>query len=206
MASSLPQKILALLSQMDGLTDREITDRLFGKGKAQQPVNNAARRLAKGGRLTRKRREDGLIGNYLNPAAHPDHEPPERPLAYTADDLSEDRLKHHLCDWLRSRGWQTRVAWARERGIDIMATRGDEKWIVEVKGIGSRPEMRVNYFIGILGEILQRMTDPKARYSIALPDVPQFHRLWERLPALAKQRTQISALFVAADGKVTERN
>ncbi len=62
--------------------------------------------------------------------------------------------------------------------------------------------MRVNYFIAMLGEVLQRMSLPNARYSIALPDMVQFRRLWERLPALARQRTSITALFVSADGSV----
>ncbi len=63
--------------------------------------------------------------------------------------------------------------------------------------------MRVNYFIGILGETLQRMSDPDARYSIALPDLQQFRRLWDRLPELAKRRTQITAIFVSESGKVS---
>lgn len=62
----------------------------------------------------------------------------------------------------------------------------------------------MNYFLSILGETLQRMEDPGASYSIALPDLPQFKRLWERLPNAAKARTGISALFVRADGDVTE--
>jgi len=42
------------------------------------------------------------------------------------------------------------------------------------------------------------------RYSIALPDLPQFRGLWSRLPSLAKSRTQITALFVKASGEVDE--
>jgi hypothetical protein len=64
--------------------------------------------------------------------------------------------------------------------------------------------MRVNYFIGILGEILQRMDDPNAKYSIALPDMKQFRGLWERLPHVAKERIQITALFIDPQGAVTE--
>jgi hypothetical protein len=45
--------------------------------------------------------------------------------------------------------------------------------------------MRVNYFLGALGEILQRMEDPTAKYSIALPDLQQFRNLWKKLPSLA---------------------
>jgi hypothetical protein len=62
--------------------------------------------------------------------------------------------------------------------------------------------MRVNYFIAMLGEVLQRMSLRDARYSIALPDMVQFRRLWERLPELARQRTGITAMFVSAEGAV----
>ena len=73
-----------------------------------------------------------------------------------------------------------------------------------MKGGGSLDPMRVNYFLAVLGEALQRMDDPAARYSIALPDMKQFRGLWSRLPALAKTRTQITALFVAPSGDVVE--
>jgi len=62
--------------------------------------------------------------------------------------------------------------------------------------------MRINYFLSMLGETLQRMDDPAARYSIALPDMAQYRSLWERLPALAKERTTIDILFVDADGNI----
>lgn len=61
----------------------------------------------------------------------------------------------------------------------------------------------VNYFIAILGELLQRMDDASARYSIALPNI-RFRGLWARLPHLAKSRPQISALFVDGSGRVEE--
>jgi hypothetical protein len=63
--------------------------------------------------------------------------------------------------------------------------------------------MRVNYFLMILGETLQRMSDEGAQYSIALPDMPQYRNLWGRLPPLAKARTTISCLFVSESGEVT---
>lgn len=71
-----------------------------------------------------------------------------------------------------------------------------------LEGAGSLQPMRVNYFLAILGETLQRMGDASACYSIALPDMPQFRNLWGRLPDLAKQRTKITALFVSADGQI----
>lgn len=101
-------------------------------------------------------------------------------------------------------GYEVKVAMGFERGIDIDARRGKERWIIEVKGPGSRPEMRVNYFIAMLGELLQRMDDESARYSIALPDIPQFRRLWDRLPQLARDRTGISAIFVSLDSGIDQ--
>jgi hypothetical protein len=64
--------------------------------------------------------------------------------------------------------------------------------------------MRVNYFLNVLGELLQRMDDPEARYSIGLPNLPPFRGLWQRLPVLAKLRTAITALFVDGGGNVIE--
>ena len=197
---------MLLVGKTPGLTDRQITTHLLGASAAQQPINIAARGLAGKGRLVRRRRDDGLIGNFpVGAAAASTPQKDEvRTAAASNEDLSEDKLKHHLREWLRSSGWEVEVAWGHERGIDIRGFRDGKRWVIEVKGIGSRPEMRVNYFIGILGETLQRMDDPAAKYSIALPDVPQFRRLWDRLPRLAKQRTKISALFVSANRLVTE--
>ena len=131
----------------------------------------------------------------------------QRPQAITkdkSDSLSEYKLKGHLEKWLHEQDWKSDIAWGNARGADIVATRDRERWVIEVKGIGSRPPMRVNYFLAILGETLQRMDDPRAKYSIALPDVQQFRNLWQRLPHIAKERTEITALFVSEDGSVTE--
>lgn len=116
--------------------------------------------------------------------------------------LSEDEIKAVLEDWLGKNGWETKIAWGRTPGIDIEAVMPGKRWVIEVKGPGSRPQMRVNYFLAILGETLQRLSDADARYSIALPDLPQYRRLWERLPDLAKSKTGISILFISQNRKV----
>ena len=84
------------------------------------------------------------------------------------------------------------------RGIDVDAYKGTERWVIEVKGCGSRSAMRVNYFLSMLGEILQRMDDPNARYSIAFPDMKQYRGLWGRLPKWARRR-MVSVLFFALE-------
>jgi hypothetical protein len=116
--------------------------------------------------------------------------------------MSEDALKKVLERWLIDQGWTVEIAWARAQGIDLHAQRNGVRWIIEAKGQGTLPAMRVNYFIGALGETLQRMKDPAASYSIALPDLKQFRNLWSRLPRLARERTKITALFVRPGGEV----
>jgi hypothetical protein len=120
------------------------------------------------------------------------------------DGPSEDDVKRGVEAWLVASGWQVQVKWGRDKGIDIEATKDGARWIIEAKGCGSRDQMRGNYFVSLLGELLQRMNDPDARYAVALPDMKQFRGLWARLPDLAKARARISVLFVDAAGHVDE--
>jgi hypothetical protein len=203
---SVADQILTEVISSPGVTDKWLAERIFGKGAPQQRVNGECRRLADAGKLVRRQRADGLIGNFiggdgssavrnLSPANDPD---------VMASIFTEDAVKRHLETWLIQSGWLVQIAWARSRGVDIAATREGEKWLIEVKGEGSLNAMRVNYFLAMLGELLQRMDDESAKHSIALPDLKQFRNLWSRLPGLAKRRTGITALFVRPDGFVEE--
>ncbi len=118
------------------------------------------------------------------------------------DGFDEDAIKAYLKRWLEDQGWSVKVAWGKNHGVDIEAIKDGEYWLIEAKGPGSRQAMQHNYFLGTLGETLQRMENEKARYSIAFPDMPVYRGLWRRLPTLAKQRTGIDMLLVAEDGKV----
>lgn len=200
----LSKRLLELVAKEPGLTDRELTDRLLGASAPQQRVNQVARQLAKRGKILRQKRSDGLIGNYAGSSDQLPREPAPIRTSKASDGLQEDEVKRYLKLWLESRGWQVEVKWRHEPGTDIVANQMGQTWLIEVKGSGSRQQMRVNYFLSILGAILQRMESRSARYSIALPDMKQFRGLWERLPKLAKSRTEITALFVAANGEVEE--
>ena len=87
--------------------------------------------------------------------------------------------------------------------MDIEAKRGGERWVIQVREEAPNPAI-ANSFAAVLGHILQKMNDPQSKYSVALPDVTPFRRLWERLPETAKDRTGITALFVDPTGTVTE--
>jgi hypothetical protein len=199
---TLAQQILEAVQKQPGITDRWLAEALFGPGTPPQPVNGECRRMVDQGLIDRNIRPDGLIGNYctgkeIGPLTAPALAPPTNDTVFT-----EDQLKTVLQGWLEAQGWRVEVAWAKTRGIDLHARRGEERWIIEAKGSGSLDAMRVNYFLGVLGETLQRMDDQNAAYSIALPDVKQFRNLWTRLPLLAKQRTKITVLFAKSDGQV----
>ena len=58
------QRIMELLGLSPGLSDREITDVLFGHTANQQPVNQTCRKLVSQGLLARRQRSDGRIGNF----------------------------------------------------------------------------------------------------------------------------------------------
>lgn len=207
----LSEDVFQQVVRTPGRTDRELADILLGPGSRQQPVNQAARALAKQGRIVRRRRPgDNLTGNYppangggmRNMKTTVSEASSDSRNKKSTSDASEEELKKHLRKWLDLQGWKTTIAWGKAHGVDILAEREHERWIIEVKGCGSRSAMRVNYFISILGELLQRMQNEAWRYSIALPDLPQYRNLWSRLPGLAKTRTTISALFVKPDGSV----
>jgi len=201
----LKESIFALVRSVPGLSDREIADRLLGSRTALARVNQPARSLAAEGLTARRRRYDGILGNY--PAAV--SQGPSLPAAggesiEAVDPLSEDEVQRKLQAWLEGIGWNVVVTWGRSQGIIIDALQSGRRWVIEAKGRRSLDPMQVNHFLRVLGELLQQMRDPHAKYSVALPDLPQFRRLWNRLPDPAKRRTGISALFVDDAGRVRE--
>ena len=143
----------------------------------------------------------GLIGNYPAKGENITFSTVKK-VSSALEDLQEEDIKRILSDKLIADGWTVTTAWGKTRGVDIDAVRGKERWLIEIKGPGSRNPMRNNYFIGILGEILQRMDDPNARYTIAFPNIDKYRRLWNELPELAKKRTQIDLLLVDKDGTI----
>ncbi|MFZ2414298.1 MAG: hypothetical protein WAW16_08790 [Candidatus Cryosericum sp.] len=191
---TLKEQILAELKN-GPMSDRELADKLLGLRAPPQSINQTCRQLSKKGIIMRTTKP---IKNMLATAEHI----PQIIKKEEDSPLSEEAIKKILNDHLLGEGWQTKVAWGGAHGIDIDARRGLERWIIEVKGSGSRNPMRVNYYVSILGEVLQRMDDPSARYSIALPNMQQSRNLWMRLPALAKRCTAIGAIFVSENGTI----
>lgn len=198
---ALKDEILRYLEEHPGATDTEL-EKAFAKN--HQHINITCRGLAEKGMIIRRKNPDkgNYIGNFLMKVETASPAEKEHTMM---DDcvLQEEDLKHLLYAYLIKEGWSVEVAWGHNPGVDIDARKDGKRWLIEVKGPGSRQPMRVNYFIGILGEILQRMDDPDARYSIALPDMKQYRGLWKRLPQLAKERTTIDMLLIDVKGNIT---
>lgn len=210
-------KIVSTLSKLGAMCDDCLSS--ASMVKPRQTVNTECRFLEQENALTRSKQlcprcKLSKITNHLEStgkqvveklsASRPDPATLSAIKNHDVEALSEDEIKQVLSDWLSNDGWDVKVAWGRTPGIDVEATRGSERWVIEAKGPGSRQPMRVNYFIGILGETLQRMDDPEAQYAIALPDLQQYRRLWGRLPELAKKRTKISILLVSLSGEIEQ--
>lgn len=187
--------VIQLLSVTGPLND-EITARL-GVSR-RQTVNQLCRRLERRRILIRQRGSQGKILNRLS------GQPLEAALTETADApaalLSEDEVKHAIKAHLESRGYHVEVKWGRERGIDIEASGPAGRLLLEAKGeVASQPQ-QTNYFIGALGELVQRMTDPQARYGLALPDNAFNRGLVARLPRLAWDRLNLGVYLVSRRG------
>lgn len=120
----------------------------------------------------------------------PDADPP------TGERLSEDQVKRAVATHLESGGWTVQVAWGRTPGIDIEARRRGERLVIEAKGEAGLQPQQHNYFVGALGELVQRLDEPNARYGLALPNHRQYHGLVDRLPDEAKKRLNFIVFWV----------
>ena len=200
--SSLAERILAAI-RFEPLDDDVLARRLDVPHR--QAVNQVARRLEAQGRLRRLPGPNGKIVNALVDGPTNDlsivSPPPARPAAASANRIVEDDVKEAVRAYLVSRGFQVTVAWGRTRGIDIDARHADgRRYVIEAKGeVGQSGPQQVNYFLGALGELVQRMDDPHARYGIALPRNRQYGGLIDRLPTLAKDRLRLDVFWVVRD-------
>jgi hypothetical protein len=169
----------------------------------RQSVNQAARALEAQGRVQRLLGPDGKIVNALRNQPSIEVRKPRAKLAIPSPSdgmrITEDEVKKAVRDYLAVRGFDVVVAWGRVRGIDINARHPDgRRYVIEAKAeVGKNGPQQVNYFLGMLGELVQRMDDPSASYGIALPANRQYRGLVGRLPELAKERLHLCVFWVS---------
>lgn len=173
----------------------------------RQSVNQVARRLEREGLVTRYTGPDGKIVNALADGVSlsaPRHENPPVNIV-GGQPITEDEVKEAVREHLAAQGFQVRVAWGRSPGIDIEAVHPDgRRYVIEAKAEkGVTGPQQHNYFVGMLGELVQRMSDPHARYGIALPENSQYRGLVGRLPAEARERLGLVVFWVRrSDGRL----
>jgi Restriction endonuclease len=185
--------------------DDDVLAKRLGVGH-RQAVNQTARRLEAQGRLRRFTGPDGKIVNALpDSPVQQNSEPTPPPVVPGGGDhsrITEDEVKEAVRAHLTARGFDVAVAWGHVRGIDIDARHADgRRYVIEAKAeVGKTGAQQVNYFVGMLGELVQRMDDAQASYRIALPDNRQYRGLVDRLPALAKERLRLAVFWVSREG------
>jgi hypothetical protein len=185
--------------------DDDVLARRLGVGH-RQAVNQAARKLESQGRIRRFMGPDGKIVNELSGAAVQEA-PKSMAMPVVGGStgwgrITEDEVKEAVRAFLSRGGFDVTVAWGRVRGIDIDARHADgRRYVIEAKAeVGTNGAQQVNYFLGMLGELVQRMDDAHASYGIALPANRQYRGLVDRLPALAKERLRLSVFWVSRQG------
>ena len=178
--ATLAERILDAI-RFAPLDDDALAERLGVSHR--QAVNQAARALEAQGRLQRFVGADGKIVNApREPVGAGTSEPIRASVTPVAADgiwITEDQVKDAVRAFLSVRGFNVAVAWGRARGIDIDARHVDgRRFVIEAKAeVGKSGAQQVNYFLGMLGELMQRMDDPHASYGIALPDNRQYRGL-----------------------------
>lgn len=182
---------------------------VFARGRAQ--------RRSTGGPVT-VRRVAGPTPDGHSVASSP----PVRPATPAGDPQSEAAVQARLVAYLAARGWRIeRVAdtAARERGLDVLASREGVTLAVEVKGYPSRAyadarraneikptepgvQARHWYAMALLKALLIRDEHADYAVAIALPDVATYRSLHRRT-STSLTALGIATLFVTVDGEVT---
>lgn len=192
--STLAERILDALGS-GPLDDDVLAHRLAVAQR--QTVNQTARRMEGRGQLRRYQGPDGKIVNALVSPETPPVPSPAAPLSGDGPRISEDEVKRAVADHLSGHGFEVVVAWGRTRGIDLDARHPDgRRYVVEAKAEVALQPQQVNYFVGALGELVQRMDDAGAVYGLALPGNRQYRGLAARLPGLARRRLGLVLFWV----------
>jgi hypothetical protein len=193
---TLAERIIGTLAEAGKpMSDSQLAKHL---DVVHQAVNQTCNALAKQGKIKRAKSVGGSIQNILvNPSVAQTPKAPSTASVTPGKLLAEDEVKKAVQDHLTAHGYQVQVAWGHHPGIDIEAQRPDDRILIEAKGeVESNPQQH-NYFVGALGELVQRLADPDARYGLALPDNQQYRNLVKKLPGVARERLHLVVYFVA---------
>jgi hypothetical protein len=115
-------------------------------------------------------------------------------------DWDEARIVTAFSQWLEARGWTVET---EKDYIDVVAERGAEKLLAEVKGrTKSRPGAGVD---SLYGQLLRRMPpeevgEPTTRFAVVVPDSSETAVL--RVPKRVRDALRIDIYTVTDSGQV----
>ncbi|WP_322446984.1 hypothetical protein [Robertmurraya mangrovi] len=78
-------------------------------------------------------------------------------------------------------------------------TETGERWRIEAKGLTSA--VGLDFRTG-LGQLIQRMDEPEARYGIAIPNIPAYLKQVNQIKPWVREKFGLFILIVSEDGEV----
>lgn len=110
----------------------------------------------------------------------------------------ESKVVDAFTGWLKQDGWEVATPGVH---ADVVARRGEESLIAEVKGMTSSPGLDVDT---MYGQLLRRMTDeaPATRYAVVVPRSAAF--AVARVPRTIRDLLRVDAFVVEPDGTVMQ--
>lgn len=110
------------------------------------------------------------------------------------------RNTEDLCNLIKS--WLGEHGWEYNENKDyIEAHSGEKRWVINVQGMkrGRRQTLPVK-----LSEVIKRIDDVNAHYSIAFNDSITYRRQWNEIPEAVKERLNMSVILADKKGNITE--
>ncbi len=189
-------------------------------GKRHQHINQTCRHLADQHLIVRSGSLDSIINRVCGDTTplprQPNVRPEESETAWAWEGSVQSRVATHLA----ATGWSIiRVADTaqRERGVDIIAERPEQRLLVEVKGWPSGTYARgervgqpkptqpglqaTHWFAEGLVTLIRRGGEPRSRLALTLPDMPRYRTLLGEV-GWALERLDITVYLVTAEGVV----
>lgn len=113
--------------------------------------------------------------------------------------MIESEVVEAFCTHLTANGWEIQREVKTPTGpIDVVATRGTDRLIAEAKGRTADAGLDMNT---AYGQLLNRMTEPDARYAVVAPETSLKAAL--RVPQRVRDLLSIDLYIVAASGGVS---
>lgn len=107
-----------------------------------------------------------------------------------------NELPSLIKEWLEEKGWET-----IEHNRYIEAKKQERKWLIDIYQTTRGRKVPLP---SKLTEMIKKMDDGDAYYSVALVDSPIYRKQWDEIPSVAKERLQVSVILADRSGRVLE--